>query len=143
MALSRTSAKLRRVARVIATVVFCATFGATAFVAGVFIHAMGTIPADQFHNLIRVALLFSVVGALFGTNLALDGSAKFPMPRYLKRIEAPVSRTAICAGFGFLAVLILRSWTNPHFPWAWTGIGALLGAALGWFGWRWAKHVDF
>lgn len=72
MALSRTSAKLRRAMRAGATIAFCATFGAATFVAGVFIHAMGTVPMEQWSGLINVALLFSVAGALFGTILALD-----------------------------------------------------------------------
>lgn len=143
MALSRTSAKLRRAMRAVATIAFCAIFGATAFVAGVFIHAMGTVPIEQWADLVKVALLFSIAGALFGTILALDRSANIPLPRALKRFEAPVSRVVICACFGFLAVLLLRSWTSPNLPLVWAGIGALIGGTLGWFGWRWAKHVNF
>jgi len=142
MALPRTAARWRRGSRVMLTVLVSAAIGALAFIVGVYIHALGTIPVSQWAVLFRVALLFSIFGALFGTILALDKSAE-PLFSGLRRLEAPKTRTLICSGLGLLIVVVMRSWSSDPFPVAWLVVGAVVGGVLGWFGWRWAQYVDF
>ena len=92
--------------------------------------------------LFRVALLFSIFGALFGTILALDKSA-VQLFSGLRCLDAPKTRVLICSGLGLLIVVVMRSWSSELFPFAWVAMGALVGGILGWFGWRWAQYADF
>jgi hypothetical protein len=129
----------------VAAILCFALLGALAFVIGVFVHSFGSIPVHNLGALVEVALLFAVLGAIFGTVLALDRSVDAPAftGRFIRRFEAPVLRTFICAALGAAAVLLVRSWDGTSFPATWSIAGAVAGAVLGWYGWRWAKYVDF
>ena len=142
MALPRNAARWRRANRVFFTVLASAAIGALAFILGVYIHSLGTIPVSQWGVLLRVALLFSIFGALFGTILALDKSAD-PLFSGPRRLDAPKTRVLICSGLGLLIVVVMRSWSSEPFPVAWVAVGAAVGGILGWFGWRWVQYVDF
>jgi F0F1-type ATP synthase assembly protein I len=38
---------------------------------------------------------------------------------------------------------VVSSWQAEALALAWFIAGAVVGAVLGWVGWRWAKYVDF
>jgi hypothetical protein len=139
----RTAATIRRIARASATVLFFAGFGALLFVVGAYIHALGSLPLDHLGAVFRVSGLFAVLGALFGTIVALDRTVDLPVPRVLRRIQAPYTRTLVCAALGAVAVLVFRPLVEPQFPASWAFLGGIAGAVLGWYGWRWARYVDF
>lgn len=145
MTLLRTEARIRRSFRILAAILIFALFGALAFVIGVFFHSLGTVSPTNWRALLQVSALFAVLGAIFGTILALDRSADAPafLERVIRRIEAPALRTGICAVLGTAASLLVYSWHPNAFPAAWAIVGAIAGAVLGWCGWRWAKYVDF
>jgi hypothetical protein len=145
MVLSRVAAHVRRTARAAFTALCFAVFGAALFVVGVFIHSLGTFPVDHWNALLPVTSLFAILGAIFGTIVAFDRTAQAPsLPwRFLRRFESPTLRTTICAALGALAVVVVRSLVEGAFPAAWLFVGGIAGAVLGWYGWRWAKFVDF
>lgn len=145
MTLPRATVKVRRFIRASVTILAFALFGAFAFVIGAFIHSFGTIAVGSGRALLHTSVLFAILGAIFGTVLALDRSAEVPpfLQRNLRRFEAPVLRTVICAVFGWFAVLLVRSAHPDSLPSAWLWVGAITGALLGWLGWRWARYVDF
>lgn len=142
MAFPRTAARWRRAIRALATVLISAACGALAFILGVFIHSLGSVPITKAEALLHLSLLFAIFGALYGTILALDKSADSLFPS-LRRLHAPMARTFICSGLGLLMVVVVRSWSTHPFPAAWAVVGAIVGGILGWFGWRWARYVDF
>lgn len=145
MSFPRTAARLRRLLRVLLTIVCFALLGAAVFVVGAFISALGSVPLGNWEALIHVAALFAIFGALYGTILALDRSAD-PLPfarKLLRTCDAPLLRTAVCAAIGTCAVLFVWTWNPNSFAPGWAVLGAVAGAVLGWFGWRWAKYVDF
>jgi len=145
MALHRNAARVRRVLRAAATATLFAVLGGLLFVVGAFVHSLGTIGVAHWGALLRVSALFAVAGAIFGTIVAFDRSADAPSLQwhFIRRFESPVLRTLLCAALGTLAVVIVQSLVATRLPAAWFAIGAISGAALGWFGWRWARYVDF
>jgi hypothetical protein len=145
MKLPRTTAQIRRFLRALVTILCFALFGALAFIIGAFIHSLGSIAIGSLAAMFHVSIFFAILGAIFGTVLALDRSADVPpfLQRSLRRFEAPATRTVICAVLGGLATVVVRSWHPGIFPIAWLFVGTIAGAVLGWYGWRWAKYVDF
>jgi len=145
MGLPRSAAQVRRILRAMATAAAFAALGALLFVLGAFIHSLGTIAVSHWHALLQVSALFAVLGAIFGTIVAFDRSAQAPsLPwRFIRRFESPVLRTGLCAAFGVLAVVVVQSLLAARLPSAWLAVGGVCGAVLGWFGWRWARYVDF
>ncbi len=145
MSLERTAARIRRALRALLTAVLFAAAGALLFVAGAFIHSLGTIAVFHWGALLQVCLLFAIFGAIFGTIVAFDRSADAPsLPwRWIRRVESPLVRTVLCASLGCLAVVVIQALGVTRLPLAWFGIGAASGAILGWYGWRWARYVDF
>jgi len=141
----RVAAHARRTARAVAAALCFAALGAALFVVGVFIHSLGTFPVDHWHALLPVTTLFAILGAIYGTIVAFDRTAQAPsLPSwFIRRFESPLLRTAICATLGALAVIVVRSLVEGSFPTAWLLVGVGAGAVLGWYGWRWAKFVDF
>ncbi|XVJ70757.1 MAG: hypothetical protein HEQ39_14910 [Rhizobacter sp.] len=116
-----------------------------AVVAAMFISALGSVPLGNWNALLHVAALFAVFGALLGVIMALDRSAEpIFLPMWLSApFDAPATRTTICAALGAAAVLVVWSWHPHRFALTWLVPGAAVGGALGWWGWRWAKYVDF
>ena len=88
------------------------------------------------HRLLFVALLASL-GGLFGSSLALDGRSDLAVA------DAPILRVAASAIFGCCATLVAWRWLPGTSMTLWLAGGAVAGCILGWFGWEWAKHVDF
>ncbi len=145
MALARSAAQFRRVLRALATAAVFSVLGALLFVAGAFIHSLGSMAVSHWRALAHVSALFAVIGAIFGTIVALDRSADAPALRWrsIRRFESPGLRTGLCALFGVLAVLVVQSLASAAVPFAWFVVGGICGALLGWLGWRWARFVDF
>jgi len=88
------------------------------------------------HRLLFVALLASL-GGLFGSSLALDSRSELAVA------DAPILRVAASVVFGCCAALVVWRWLPETSMTLWLAVGAVAGGILGWFGWRWAKHVDF
>jgi hypothetical protein len=106
-----------------------------------FVYALFEMPATQawgrWAAVLQVGALFASLGCIFGAAVALDGRSGTPVGDY------PMLRTAICAIFGAVTVLVVWSWSPENFHPAWSSIGAAVGAVLGWLGWRWAKYVEY
>jgi hypothetical protein len=123
---------------------FCATIGAVAAVFAMYASALGSIPIRHWDALIHVAVFFGLFGALLGTIMALDRSEPNPFPRWLVRtFHAPMLRTVLCSCIGTAMVAVVWSWHHDSFSRVWLIAGGVTGGILGWFGWRWAKYVDF
>lgn len=145
MTLPRTAARARRVLRAFLTAVLFAAAGALSFVAAAFVHSLGTIAVSHWGALLQVCALFAIFGAILGTIVAFDRSADAPSLQWswIRRMESPLLRTLLCAVLGSLAVIVIQSIGGTRLPSGWFAIGAACGAILGWYGWRWARFIDF
>lgn len=130
MSIASRAAKWFRVVLVIALCGLC-------FVVAVFLQALGTSWWGQWKALLNVSVLFAVLGALYGTIAVFDSQSELSVE------DRPGLRVVLCAFFGAAAVFVMWSWFPSKFHPAWLSAGALIGAMLGWFGWRWARYVDF
>jgi len=106
-----------------------------------FVYVLLEVPGSQawarWDVILRVGAFFASLGCIFGAALALDGRSGGPVG------DHPVWRTAICAFFGAVTVLTMW-WPIPeNFHPAWSLMGAIVGAGLGWLGWSWAKYVEY
>jgi len=111
-----------------------------AFFSLVFIGAMFLDSLEswrEWKGLLNVAPLFGVLGALYGVIFALDSASGSSYGNF------PILRTLLCAALGAAAVLVVCSWRSESVGRGWTLAGVGVGAVLGWFGWRWARYVDF
>lgn len=143
--LLRARAKRRRCWRAAITIVSCsALFG------GVFVTiALLNLLPDVFHlslaRLGEIALLFLLLGAAYGTVIALDRSAPkvFATRSWLKPLHSPRWRALICSLLGTAAAGLIAHMALPVFDWPWVLLGTVSGLMFGWFGWRWARHIDF
>jgi len=112
-------------------------FFSLVFVFGLVMHGLSSLPWGNWHAMLNVGLLFAVLGAFYGAIVTLDGESGMS---YANR---PLLRTFICGGLGATAVLLVQAWPPQTFNASWPSTGFLIGAALGWLGWTWAKYVDF
>jgi hypothetical protein len=112
-------------------------FFAVVFVVAMLLSAVGSIAWGSWRGILNVSLLFAVLGAYYGTIVALDGRSE------MTDADRPVLRTALCSAFGSLLVLLVQAWPPQTFNAIWAVAGAVVGGALGWLGWSWAKHIDF
>jgi hypothetical protein len=85
----------------------------------------------------HLAALIAIAGAIYGTVIALDGRSGSAVSNH------STARVALCAAFGTAATYVLWTWHPSSFSLWWIVAGAGAGAMLGWYGWRWAKHVNF
>ena len=108
-----------------------------AFVIAMLLNWIGSGPWSEWRALVHVGVLFAVLGTLYGVVAALDPTSGISTTNHRP------ARTLICAVLGAIAVFVVWSWHPTSFNKAWAILGAFVGAVLGWFGWRWAKHVDF
>jgi hypothetical protein len=141
---ARQAARIRQSLRLCATIGFFAALGAIVFVLAAALNLAFDLPL-RVDAWLQVTSLFAVLGATYGVVVALDRSADFP-PRFrriVRPVTAPVLRTAICAALGIGAVALVRSWLQPPFADPWLLVGAVAGGVFGWYGWRFAKYVDF
>ena len=144
MRLPRILARARRFIRLLILIACFSFFGAAIFIIGIIIHSLGSVSFGSWLVLRDIASFFAVIGAFYGSIIALDRSADFAWPKgkFFRRINAPYLRTGVCSLLGAGAVAIVQVW-HGAIIFIWLFVGAAAGAILGWFGWRWAKYVDF
>jgi hypothetical protein len=107
------------------------------FVVGLLFNSIGSVSWGNWQSILNGCLLFAIVGAYYGTILVFDGEAD------KSNVDRPLLRFCLCAAFGALAVLLIHAWSPESFGAEWALVGAIIGGALGGFGWSWAKYVDF
>ena len=113
--------------------------GIGAFIVGGIIHGSGSLPGNGFSwiDVFKLLAPLASLGALFGSVLALDARSEMAVA------GMPRLRTLLGAAAGAAAVLAVWFLFPGKFSLAWLLAGAAAGAALGWYGWRWARYVDF
>ena len=84
-------------------------FFALVFVLAMFMHGLGTIPLEDGSVLLPLGLLFAVLGAGYGSILALDRDAG------ISRQDRPLLRSFVCGALGAIAVLLVQSWPPQTF----------------------------
>jgi len=110
------------------------------FVFAAFLSALGSPPGTGSLNWKSVGLLaafFASLGALYGSIAVTDQRSGMAIGNY------PYWRVLLGAGFGATTVFVVWSWNPNNFAVVWSAVGAVVGAILGWYGWKWAKHVNF
>ena len=110
---------------------------AVIFVVGLLLNSIGSTAWGSWRGILNVFLFFAVLGAYYGTIVALDGRSE------ITNANHPVLRTTLCGVLGAILVLLVQAWPPHSFNAPWPAAGGVVGGALGWFGWSWAKHVDF
>jgi hypothetical protein len=128
----RDAPRLSKWLAVFATAALCGV----AFVVAMFFNWLGSGPYE-WKVLLHVGALFAVLGTMFGTVVALDSRSGMSHGNH------QVARTVICSALGTSAVFVVWTWFPANFPPAWVLAGAGVGALLGWYGWSWARYVDF
>ena len=131
--------------RTVATIAWYAVVFGAAFVVAMVASALGTIESAYLLVLTKLAAFFATLGALYGAILAFDPSAPRVLApwKWIQQVEARGDRTLVCACLGTTAAWIVWTSTPSNFGLGWLFLGTSVGAALGWHGWRWAKHIDF
>lgn len=143
----RKAARIRALLRIVVSI---AVF-AGAFAVLFFVGALLSVVADPnlinrpISTIITAGMLFSVIGALFGTIIVLDSSAGFPVRigSVVRTFNLRGLRTAMGAVWGAFAVYLANYLTGGTLSALALVIGSLVGAVLGWLGWRWARYIDF
>jgi hypothetical protein len=141
----RVTATLRRWLRAAITIAFfSALFGCVFVVAAIVSLLPDTLyaPLSVFND---AGLLFLVLGAAYGTIVALDRSAPkvIAMRKWLKPFHSPYLRAMVCSALGTAAAWVIWRMASHAFSVPWVLVGTVLGFLFGWFGWRWARYIDF
>lgn len=110
-------------------------FFAVAFATGLVLHSAKLNLAEYAFILMKFGEILGLLGAMYGAIYAFDVRVHPAI------IDRPVLRTVVCAGLGAILVLSLESPITRIFEAI--AVGAGVAGALGWVGWRWAKHVPF
>ena len=110
---------------------------AFAFVLAMLLSGLSSLPWGNWSAILNVALLFAVLGSFYGAIAALDSASG------MSSADRPFLRTVLCGILGATLVLLVQAWPPQTFNAVGPIVGLLVGAALGWLGWRWAKYVDF
>jgi membrane-anchored protein YejM (alkaline phosphatase superfamily) len=110
---------------------------ALGFLVALVLNGLTYLPWGNWHAVFNISLLFLVLGAYYGAVLGLDSRAG------VSKLEHPVLRAALCGVLASTAVLLVQSWPPHTFNIACPVTGFVIGAVLGWFGWSWAKFIDF
>ena len=85
----------------------------------------------------RVLVLFALLGVFIGSITMLDERSPDAIGNY------PIARALLCAVSLGAAVALVPMLSGAAYHPSWSVTAAVVGALLGWFGWRWARHVDF
>ena len=106
---------------------------------------LGTIESAYLLLFTKLAALFALFGALYGAIIALDPTAPRVLApwTWIQQVEARRVRTLVCGVLGTTAVWVASTFGPSGFSQAWLLLGTIAGAILGWYGWRWARYVDF
>jgi hypothetical protein len=112
-------------------------FFAVAFVVAVALNGLADLPWGNWHAILGLGVIVSVLGAFYGTIVALDGESG------MSQADRPILRAVLCGALAALVVVLVQVWPPRSFNVLGPATGFLVGAVLGWFGWSWAKYVDF
>lgn len=112
-------------------------FFAIVFVLALVLNGGPSLPWGNWHAILDIGLLFAVLGAFYGTIVALDRESG------AAQADRPILRTLLCGALGAAAVLLVQVWAPHTFNFLGPVTGFLVGCMAGWFGWSWAKYVDF
>lgn len=85
---------------VVGTILFFA-FG---FVFAMVMYGLVSLPWGNWHALLNLGLLFAVLGAFYGTVVALDRESG------MSYSERPLLRTVLCGLLGCATVLLVQAW---------------------------------
>jgi hypothetical protein len=110
------------------------------FVLAGFFHALTAAPGTgsiSWRSIGLLAAFLASLGALYGSVVVLDQRSGMAVGHH------PFWRVVLAAVFGAATVFIVWSWNPGNFDVAWSAGGFVIGAILGWYGWRWARYVDF
>ena len=94
MALPRITARARRLMRLLVVIACFSFFGAAIFVIGMIIHPLGSVSFASWGMFRDISGFFAIIGALYGSIIALDRSADSPWPsgKFFRRVNAPFAR---------------------------------------------------
>ena len=112
-------------------------FFALVFVFAMVMHGLTSIPWGNLHAVLTLGLFFAVLGAFYGTVVALDRESG------VSNENRPFLRSVLCGALGATAVLLVQAWPPQTISPMGPATGFLIGAMLGWLGWSWAKYIDF
>lgn len=112
-------------------------FFALVFVFAMVMYGLTYIPWDNWQAVLNLGLLFTILGAFYGTIVALDRESG------MAKEDRPLLRSVLCGALGATAVLLVQVWPPQSFNSPGPATGFLIGALLGFLGWSWAKYVDF
>lgn len=110
------------------------------------LHAWSADLLAPIAGVIPFVLLFATLGGMYGTVVALDGSApRIGAPKgWIKQIDSPRLRAGLCALLGIAAGTVIWVMSRKSFDWNWIVLaGGLSGAVFGWLGWKFAKYINF
>ncbi|HEX8615446.1 MAG TPA: hypothetical protein VF800_29545 [Telluria sp.] len=112
-------------------------FFAGAFVIGMALLGLVSLSWPSWNTVLKSGCLFALAGAYYGSVATLDGGSPLA-PR-----DHPLIRTVLCAAFAAALVLVAQAWPPASINQVWIAGGAVIGGALGWIGWTWAKYINF
>lgn len=112
-------------------------FFALVFAVGILLNGLPYLPWNDWRAFVGITLFVCVLGAFFGTIVALDRESG------MTKEDRPLLRTVLCGALAAVAVLLVQAWPPHTFDPLGPVTGFLVGAFLGWLGWAWAKYVDF
>jgi uncharacterized membrane protein YozB (DUF420 family) len=141
----RSAARTRAALRLLASIAAFAIVFAVIFFIGMLLSTLTDIIDKPLSAILSAGALFSVFGALYGTIAVLDESSAFRgrFGSIVRTYHFPKVRAALGALWGIFAVLLATHLVDKSASMAALAIAASIGALLGWYGWRWAKYVDF
>lgn len=113
-------------------------FFALMFVLAMLLHGFDYLPWHQAQQLLTLGLLFALLGAYYGNICAFDASAGFV------KTDRPVTRCLVGGGLaGLMAALIANSGMSSALDLQTYLLAISIGALFGWWGWGWARFIDF
>lgn len=112
-------------------------FFALVFAVGLLLNGLPYLPWTDWRAVAGIGLFVAVLGAFFGTIVALDRESG------MTEEDRPLLRTVLCGALAATAVLLVQAWPPHTFDPLGPVTGFLIGALLGWLGWSWAKFIDF
>jgi TRAP-type C4-dicarboxylate transport system permease small subunit len=118
---------------VVATILFFAFV----FVFAMLMYGLTSLSWGNWRTVFDVGSVFAVLGAFYGVVVALDRESG------MSYAHLPFLRAALCGLLASALVLVVQAWPPETFNLIGPITGFVIGAVLGWLGWKWAKYVDF
>lgn len=110
---------------------------ALVFVVALLLNGFPYLPWNDWRAFVGIAVFFGVLGAFYGTIVALDRESG------MAKEDRPLLRTVLCGALAAAAVMLVQAWPPHTFDPLGPVTGFVIGAFLGWLGWVWAKYIDF